>query len=107
MPYRVTLSDGSPLVMAGIWQDWQPNGAQITSCAIVTTIANPKMARIHHRMPVILEPEDWPLWLEEQGEGASKLMKPVSDQLLDIKKVSSAVNSNRSTGIELWQSVSF
>ena len=79
---------------------------EITSCAIVTTIANPKMARIHHRLPVILEPEDWPLWLGEQGKGASKLMKPVSDKSLDIKKVSSAVNSNRSTGAELWQPVS-
>ena len=106
VPYRVMRSDGSPLIMAGIWQNWQLNGAVITSCAIVTTIANPKMARIHHRLPVILEPEDWPLWLGEQGKGASKLMKPVSDKSLDIKKVSSAVNSNRSTGAELWQPVS-
>ena len=106
VPYRVMGSDGSPLVMAGIWQDWQLNGAQVTSCAIVTTNANPKMARIHHRLPVILEPEDWPLWLGEQGKRAAKLMRPVSDQLLDIKKVSNAVNSNRSTGAELWQPVS-
>ena len=63
------------------------------------------MARIHHRLPVILEPEDWPLWLGEEGKGAAKLMKPVSDKLLDIKKVSNAVNSNRSTGEELWQHV--
>jgi putative SOS response-associated peptidase YedK len=57
-------------------------------------------------LPVILEAEDWPLWLGEQGKGAAKLMRPVSDQLLDIKKVSNAVNSNRSTGAALWQPIS-
>jgi putative SOS response-associated peptidase YedK len=44
--------------------------------------------------------------LGEEGKGAAKLMKPVSDKLLDIKKVSNAVNSNRSTGAALWQPIS-
>ena len=60
------------------------------------------MAEIHHRLPVILGPDEWPLWLGEAGKGAATLMRPVEDDVLDLQRVSSAVNSNRATGPELW-----
>ena len=103
IPYRVTRSDGEILVMAGIWEDWELNGDKITSCAIVTTNANCTMAKIHHRIPVILDSKDWSLWLGELGKGAAKLMKPVSDVSLNLVQVSKKVNSNRASGAELWQ----
>ena len=103
IPYRVTLSNGEPLVMAGIWQDWEFNGERTTSCAIVTTGSNPKMAKIHHRLPVIIKPDDWSLWLGELGKGAAKLMKHISDDSVKLIRVSKAVNSNRATGANLWQ----
>ena len=106
VPYRVMRSDGSPRIMAGIWQNWQLNGAEITSCAIVTTIANPKMARIHHRLPVILEPEDWPLWLGEAGKGAARLMQPMAYDALCFHRVDTAVNSNRASGLKLIETIS-
>ncbi|MDA9822971.1 SOS response-associated peptidase, partial [Paracoccaceae bacterium] len=102
IPYRVVRADGQPMAMAGIWQDWEIDGNRITSCAIVTTDANAKMAEIHHRLPVILDPDEWPLWLGEAGKGAATLMRPVADDALDLQRVSSAVNSNRATGPELW-----
>jgi len=88
--------------MAGVWQNWEVDGQSITSCAVVTTSANAKMAEIHHRLPVIVRPEDWPLWLGESGKGAAALMRPVSDSVLDLRRVSIAVNSNRASGPELW-----
>ncbi|MCH9746480.1 MAG: SOS response-associated peptidase [Alphaproteobacteria bacterium] len=106
IPYRVTRSDGEPLVMAGIWQDWELGGELLSSCAIVTTDANAKMADIHHRLPVILNSDDWSLWLGELGNGAARLMKPVSDDTVDLVRVSQAVNSNRATGLELWHPLS-
>ncbi|MDB2424082.1 MAG: SOS response-associated peptidase family protein [Paracoccaceae bacterium] len=51
-------ADGQPMAMAGVWQDWEEEGQRITSCAIFTTEANAKMAEIHHRLPVILGPND-------------------------------------------------
>ena len=90
------------MAMAGIWQDWEVDGQLVTSCAIVTTDANAKMAEIHHRLPVILGPDEWPLWLGEAGKGAATLMRPVPNNVLDLQRVSSAVNSNRATGPELW-----
>jgi len=103
IPYRVVRSDGQPMAMAGIWQDWEVDGQRITSCAIVTTGANAAMAEIHHRLPVILSPEEWPLWLGEAGKGAALLMQPIAEKALDLSRVSSAVNSNRATGPELWK----
>ena len=101
-PYRAVRTDGQPMAMAGVWQDWEVDGQRITSCAIVTTDANAKMAEIHHRLPVILGPDEWPLWLGEAGKGAATLMRPVEDDVLDLQRVSDAVNSNRATGPELW-----
>jgi putative SOS response-associated peptidase YedK len=60
------------------------------------------MSKIHRRQPVIIDPEDWPLWLGEDGIGAAKLMRPVAEHVLDLQRVSYAVNSNRSTGPKLW-----
>ena len=102
VPYRVVRSDGQLMAMAGVWQNWEVDGQSIISCAVVTTSANAKMAEIHHRLPVILRPEDWPLWLGESGKGAAALMHPVSDSVLDLRRVSCAVNSNRASGPELW-----
>ena len=102
IPYRAVRADRQPMAMAGVWQEWEVDGNRITSCAIVTTDANAKMAEIHHRLPVILGPNEWPLWLGEAGKGAAILMRPVADDVLDLQRVSSAINSNRATGPELW-----
>jgi len=101
-PYRVTRSDRQLMVMAGVWQNWEVDGQVVTSCAIVTTAANTKMQKIHNRLPVILDPADWPLWLGEAGNGAAKLMQPVADSVLKLCRVTTAVNSNRASGPELW-----
>mgnify|MGYP001293674169 CR=1 FL=1 len=105
IPYRVIRSDGAPLVMAGIWQYWEKEGRRITSCAIVTTKANSKMAKIHNRLPVIIDHENWSIWLGEAGKGAARLMRPVKEDILDLSRVSDAVNSNRASGIELWDPI--
>jgi putative SOS response-associated peptidase YedK len=69
--------------------------------AIVTTGANDRMAKIHHRMPVILAPDDWPLWLGEAGHGAATLMRAAPEDSLAFFRVDRAVNSNRASGADL------
>jgi putative SOS response-associated peptidase YedK len=59
------------------------------------------MQAIHHRMPVVLEEEDWPLWLGEAGKGAAPLMKPAPEETLRWHRVERTVNSNRAEGPEL------
>jgi putative SOS response-associated peptidase YedK len=101
LPWFVTRSEGAPLVMAGLWQDWGQGEARQPTVAVLTCAANAFMARIHDRLPVILSPDQWPLWLGEAGHGAATLMGPVADDALAMHRVSPAVNSNRARGAHL------
>jgi len=98
LPWYIRRRDREPMVMAGVWQDWGPEEARITTCAIVTTAANPDIATLHDRMPLILEPADWVLWLGEAGHGAARLMRPAPEATLEAWRVDPAVNSNRAEG---------
>ncbi len=101
LPWYITRSDGAPLAFAAVWQSWVAKGdegARMRTAAIVTTAANTPMSAIHHRMPVVLEPEDVGLWLGEQGKGAARLMRAAPDDALQWHRVSRAVNSNRASG---------
>ena len=101
-PWYIAPVDGSPLVMAAVWQDWTgPDGTVLRSCALVTTGANTAMQKIHHRMPVIVPPADWPLWLGEAGHGAARLMVAAPEDALAFHRVDRAVNSNRASGPDL------
>lgn len=101
LPWYIRRRDREPMVMAGVWQDWGPEEARITTCAIVTTAANPDIAALHDRMPLILDPGDWPLWLGEAGHGAAALMRPAPEATLEAWRVDPAVNSNRAEGAAL------
>lgn len=100
LPWYIRRSDAAPLAFAAIWQSW---GAAdpVKTCAIVTTAANEALSAIHHRMPLILEPQDWGRWLGEDGPGAARLMQPGAAGVLDFHRVDPAVNSNRASGPEL------
>lgn len=98
LPWYVTRADGEPMVFAGIWQSWEREGEQLTTCAVVTTHANAAMEPIHDRLPVVLERDDWALWLGENGKGAARLMQPAAEGILQLHRVSTDVNSNRASG---------
>jgi len=98
LPWYITRADQQPMAFAGIWQDWGDLGP---TCAIVTSQAAPDIAAIHHRVPVILDPDDWPLWLGEAGHGAATLMQAPAEGALRFHRVSTAVNSNRAQGPDL------
>ncbi|MDF3415689.1 SOS response-associated peptidase [Sulfitobacter sp. M57] len=101
-PWYITRRDGGALALAAVWQDWRgQDGVSQMTCTIVTTGANAPMQAIHHRMPVIVAQEDWPLWLGERGKGAATLMGPAADDLLGWHRVGRAVNSNRASGADL------
>ncbi len=74
VPYYVRMADGSPMPLAGIWDEWRdPNGTLLATCAILTTAANEKVAPIHERMPVILAPESFDQWLNRHVHDAEAL----------------------------------
>lgn len=101
LPWYVFRRDQAPMVFAGVWQAWEKEGEALTTCAIVTTEATGPMSEIHHRVPVILDEENWGLWLGEEGKGAARLMEAPEPEVIDFYRVDKAVNSNRAKGPEL------
>jgi putative SOS response-associated peptidase YedK len=102
LPWYIQRSDTAPIAFGAIWQDWADDeGVVAATVAIVTTGANDAMGKIHHRIPVILEPDDWALWLGEDGKGAATLMQATGENTLKFHRVDRAVNSNRASGPDL------
>ncbi|MBI3916380.1 MAG: SOS response-associated peptidase [Betaproteobacteria bacterium] len=93
-PYYITGAGGALLAFAGLWEQWQPAGAEPTqSFTIITTDANASMKGIHDRMPVILAPEHYEAWLT--ASDPRELMRPCQPDMLTAYPVSTAVNSPR------------
>jgi putative SOS response-associated peptidase YedK len=95
-PYFIRLKSGQPMAFAGLWECWTgPNGEELETAAIVTTDANRTLGHIHARMPVILAPDAFDLWLncdEVDAETAAALIAPAPDDLFEAYPVSTDVN---------------
>jgi putative SOS response-associated peptidase YedK len=99
-PYFIRAKSGSPLAFAGLWETWAgPNGEELDTAAIVTTAASSAVSALHDRMPVIIPPEAFGLWLGEgEVEGAADLsvamalIRPAPEGLLEAYPVSTNVN---------------
>ena len=101
LPWAIAPRDGGIMAFAGVWQVWERDGARHVTCAIVTCAANATLRPLHDRMPVVLSPDDWPLWLGEAGHGAARLMRAAPEGALHAWRVGPAVNSNRAEGAAL------
>ncbi len=94
-PYYIHMKDGSPFAFAGLWETWR-DGEEIRSCTIITTEANDLVGEIHNRMPVILPPEDYELWLDpefEEKEALTSVLRPYPSGGMEAYPVSRRVNS--------------
>lgn len=96
-PYLIRFADRRPFAFAGLWERWRgPEAEPLDSCTIVTTEANPTVARVHHRMPVILSPEAYGEWLEPQvlePTRLAELLRPHPDEGMEAFAVGLRVNS--------------
>jgi putative SOS response-associated peptidase YedK len=100
-PFAIARADGQPMVFAGLWEGWRgADGTVMRTFTIVTTNANPTLRPIHERMPVILEPADWPTWLGEVEADAPSLMRP-SDAEFRVWRIGKAVNNVRNDSAAL------
>lgn len=96
-PFYIYMKDKKPFGMAGLYDLWKDeNGKEITTCTIITTEANEFMKSLHHRMPVIISPENYNHWLDPAERDTSKigsLMKPWDSNEMDAYEVGILVNS--------------
>ncbi len=99
IPYYVRLPDGAPMGLAGIWEAWKtPDGSFLETFTILTTSANSLIASIHDRMPVILHPDSYDLWLDKDVKNPEQLQplySPYPADLMTLYPVSTLVNSPR------------
>jgi putative SOS response-associated peptidase YedK len=100
-PWWVHPAAGDLIAYAGVWSEWAGPDGPLRSCAIVTCPANGPLSTVHHRMPVVIHPEGYGLWLGEEGHGAATLMKPAADDFFAMHRVSRAVNGARDDRPEL------
>src|SRR5215471_2740191 len=64
-PYNFGMADDSAFAFAGLWERWRGEDNKVVeTCTILTTEPNSLVADIHDRMPVILRPDDYDLWLD-------------------------------------------
>lgn len=82
-PYAISLKSGEPFGLAGLWEMWSNDkGEKIRSCTVVTTSPNEAVAELHNRMPVMLKPEQFNLWLDLENRDVHDLFAPIpSDQI--------------------------
>jgi putative SOS response-associated peptidase YedK len=96
-PYCFEINDGELFAFAGIWDSWsKASGRPLETCSILTTIPNAVASSVHDRMPVILNPDSYDLWLDpgmKDVDTVSELLRPCDARLMRCYAVSTRVNN--------------
>jgi putative SOS response-associated peptidase YedK len=111
-PYFIAPADGSVMAMAGLYEYWRDRsvadddapGAWLTTCTVITTDATDAAGRIHPRMPLTLPPDAYDSWLDPRHhdtEQLRSLLQLPAHGEVEVRAVSTAVNSVRNNGPEL------
>ncbi|MDA0706282.1 MAG: SOS response-associated peptidase [Proteobacteria bacterium] len=100
-PYFVSLANGTPFAFAALWENWQARDSDenVQSTALITTAANDFMAAVHHRMPIILQPDTADRWLA----GDNAVLADVSGNSPELRAwpVNRRVNNARNDDADL------
>ena len=105
-PVRYTLEDGAPFGFAGLWTGRRDpeTGEDLRTCTIITTSANPLVAHVHDRMPVILPRGVEDEWLDRDVpvEAALSLLRPYPPDHMAAADASMLVNSVKNDALRLF-----
>jgi putative SOS response-associated peptidase YedK len=108
-PYAIALSDRRLMALAGLWENWRsPAGEWVRSFAIITTTPNELRAQLHNRMPVVLKPESWPVWLGEKSAEPSALkalLAPLPSEDMTCWPVSTRVGNVKNNDASLIEPI--
>lgn len=103
-PYYIRRRDGQPMAFAGLYSAWTKGTPALMSSTILTTDATGPMTELHHRTPVILEPENWERWLdpdELDPTAVEDLLTAPAEDVLEWYPVDRRVGNSRAEGREL------
>lgn len=95
-PFCFEVNDGELFAFAGLWERWKDaDGKALETCSILTTTPNVVTSTVHDRMPVILNPDSYDVWLDPgfaDAAAVSELLKPYDARLMRSYPVSARVN---------------
>jgi putative SOS response-associated peptidase YedK len=104
-PFRIGMKGGTPFAFAGLWERWTATvagagldkGDVVETVTIVTIQANDKLRPIHERMPVILPPNAFDVWLDTANDvtAVRSCLKPYPTAPMAFYRVTQAVNNVR------------
>ncbi len=104
-PHLIRPKAGGPMAMAGLWEHWVgADGSELETMAVLTVAANQAMSAIHDRMPVIVAPGNFDVWLDCKpgtAAGTEEFLRAAPEDLLEIVEVSTKLNNVRNEGAEL------
>lgn len=103
-PIYIHAAKNKIMSLAGLWEYWSgPDGSELETCTILTTGPNNLLEPIHNRMPVVLEPEDYGMWLDPDTppDQLMHLLRPIDSEWLDAYPVSTEVNRPQNEGPSL------
>lgn len=103
--FNGSFEDRLPFMIAGLWEHYKaPDGSELLTCALLTTTANADMAEIHDRLPVIISPENYALWLDGAAgrKEVTHLLRPGAEGFLSRQAVGRTVNSAGREGPECF-----
>ncbi len=107
-PYAFKRADGEPVVFAGLREWWRDaEGHELRTATIITTEAGPDMP-IHNRQPVVLDRENWDLWLDPKTKGGpslQRLLVPTVAGTLVHHPVAKDVGSTRNDRPDLVEAI--
>ncbi len=80
-PWYIHRPDGGLMAFAGIWEHWMgPDGSELETAAIITTVANALVETIHPRSPVVIHPEHFAEWLDARTDDAKPILPLLQPQ---------------------------
>lgn len=71
--HTIVPRDQKPLSIAVIWERETRAEGELHAFVMVTVPANRLIGTITDRMPAVIRPEDWPVWLGEEQASAEEL----------------------------------
>jgi len=112
-PWYVHRSDGSPMVLAGLREEWSgvddvASTPIRSTCTVITVSAGADLASVHHRMPAILEPEAWAAWLDPTVTDAGAVLpalRPAANGIIRLHPVDRRVGNTLNKGPDLLNEV--
>jgi len=86
-PWKISTIDGTPLLFAGIADTWiGAGGITVDQLATVTCKPNADLRDIHHRMGVLLHPDQVECWNGDDVAKTAELIVPWLDGQLTVER---------------------